>query len=61
MGNLEPQRLLDTRFLDLENTEERPRPPDSFPIVTEFVTERVARSCKIEVPAIQYVFRKARL
>jgi tRNA 2-thiocytidine biosynthesis protein TtcA len=34
MGNLEPQRLLDTRYLDLENTEEAPGHP-LLPVVTE--------------------------
>ena len=34
MGNLEPQRLLDTRYLDLENTEEVSGHP-LLPVVTE--------------------------
>ena len=35
MGNLEPRRLLDPRYLDLDgNARERPGDPD-FPIVTE--------------------------
>ncbi len=36
MGNLEPSRLLDVRYLDLADppAEEAPRAPDVFPIVT---------------------------
>jgi hypothetical protein len=33
MGNLDPKRLLDTRFLDMEGREETV--PEPFPIVTE--------------------------
>ena len=37
MGNLEPSRLLDVRYLDLADPpgEKAPRAPDAFPIVTD--------------------------
>jgi tRNA 2-thiocytidine biosynthesis protein TtcA len=35
MGNLDPRRLLDTRFLDVEAGETSAAPPDLLPILTE--------------------------
>lgn len=35
MGNIETQRLLDTRYLDLEGLEEAASKPELLPIFTE--------------------------
>ena len=39
LGNIQPQRLLDTRYLDLDAGDEQESSSELFPVLTEVLTE----------------------